>query len=383
MKILYFDCFSGISGDMTLGALLDLGIDRDLIFSELKKLNIHGWKIDTTKVIKNGITANNVDVILQDEYNHEHRNLKDINIIIDKSNITQNAKDISKAIFLRLAKAEAKIHNSIIEEVHFHEVGALDSIIDIVGTAICLDILSPDVIYSSVINDGYGFINCQHGMIPVPVPATMEVLSQANAVFKQIDVEGELVTPTGAAIIAEISKSYGNPPAFTAIITGYGSGQKDLKIPNVLRVTLGEIDDNNYENITVIETNIDDSTPEILAYTIEKLFENGAKDAFLTPIYMKKNRLASMLTVICTDEKIKQIEKIIFTETSTIGLRKYSVNRTCLHYDFDSIDTIYGKLDVKVSTYNGNKKISPEYESAKKLSQKNNIPLFEIYNKIY
>lgn len=379
MKILYFDCFSGISGDMTLGALIDLGIDKNLFISELKKLNIEGWSIEFSNLIKNGISANHVEVILEHKHHHEHRNLSDINIIIEKSDITSNAKDIAKAIFLRLAQAEAKIHNSTPEEVHFHEVGAVDSIIDIVGVAICLDILAPDAVYSSVINDGYGFINCQHGVIPVPVPATMEILSVANANFKQIDIEGELVTPTGAAIISEIAQSYGNPPMFKAVKTGYGSGKKDFKIPNVLRITLGETNENTNQTITIIETNIDDSTSEILGYTMEKLFEHGAKDVFFTPIYMKKNRPAVMLTVMCSQDKVIQMEDILFTETSTIGVRKYSVDRTCLQYKFDTVATKYGDLNVKISEYKGIKRVLPEYESAKELAHKNNISLSHIY----
>lgn len=379
MKILYFDCFSGISGDMTLGALLDLGIDKDLFISELKKLNIGGWEIEFSNSIKNGIGANHVEVILEHKHHHEHRNLLDINTIIEKSNITSNAKNISKAIFLRLAQAEAKIHNSTIEKVHFHEVGAVDSIIDIVGTAICLDILAPDAIYSSVINDGYGFINCQHGVIPVPVPATMEILSKANAKFKQIDIEGELVTPTGAAIISEIAKSYANPPTFKPIKTGYGAGKKDFTIPNVLRVILGETNENTNQTITIIETNIDDSTPEILAYTMEKLLKNGAKDVFFTPIYMKKNRPAVMLTLMCSQDKVTQMEDILFTETSTTGIRKYISDRTCLQYRFSKVTTKYGDLDVKIYEYKDTKKVVAEYESAKELAQKNNISLNDIY----
>lgn len=381
MKILYFDCFSGISGDMTLGALLDIGIDKNLFMSELKKLKVEGWDIKFDKSIKNGITANNVDVIVEHS-GHCHRNLLDINNIIDKSDISLNAKKIAKAIFLRLAKAEAKVHNSTPEQIHFHEVGAIDSIIDIAGTAICLDILSPDSVYSSVINDGHGFINCQHGTIPVPVPATMEILSTANANFKQISVEGELVTPTGAAIIAEIAKSYGNPPIFKPIRTGYGSGKKDYNIPNVLRVTLGEIDSTKNERIAIIETNIDDSNPEILAYTMDRLFKSGAKDVFFTPIYMKKNRPATMLTVMCAEQDISKMEDILFTETSTLGVRKYFTDRTCLEYKLDTIDTEFGKLDIKVCEYKGIKKVSPEYNSAKNLALENNVPLTTIYNKI-
>lgn len=271
MKILYFDCFAGISGDMTIGALLDLGIDKDKFVEEISKINVNGFKIEFGRVDKNGINAFNVDVVLDgleeenahhhgnhdnghghechhehnhnehtDQHSHIHRNLFDVNKIIDESRISDNAKDLAKKIFMRVALAEAKVHGKDIEVVHFHEVGALDSIVDIIGTAICIDLLKPDKIYSSVVNDGYGFIMCQHGQIPVPVPATVEIFANSKVISRQIDVEMELVTPTGAAIIAELPESYGICPTMKVIKTGYGAGKRSSKIPNVLRVMLGE-----------------------------------------------------------------------------------------------------------------------------------------------
>ena len=289
MKALYFDCSSGISGNMTLGALMELIDDPNYLVNELKKLNVDGYHIHISKTKKNGITGTYVDVHLEHDdhehhhdhehthehdhehhhdhehthehdhehhhehehthehdhehhHHHEHRNLFDVNKIIDDSDIDPKAKDLAKRIFMRVAKAESKVHNETLENVHFHEVGAIDSIVDIIGTAILLCKINPDVIYSSVVNDGYGFIHCAHGMISVPVPATSEIFAASNVISRQIDVDTELVTPTGAAIIAEIASSYGMMPAMNVQKIGWGTGTKDLVIPNVLKVTLGEIE---------------------------------------------------------------------------------------------------------------------------------------------
>ena len=241
MKVLYFDCSSGISGNMTLGALSELIDDPDYLVNELKKLNVDGYHIHISKEKKNGITGTYVDVHLEHEHHHEHRNLFDVNKIIDESEIDEKAKDLAKRIFLRVAKAESKVHNESLENVHFHEVGAIDSIVDIIGTAILLCKINPDVIYSSVVNDGYGFIECAHGMISVPVPATSEIFAASNAITRQIDVDTELVTPTGAAIIAEIASEFTTMPTMNVQKVGWGTGTKDLVIPNVLKVSLGEI----------------------------------------------------------------------------------------------------------------------------------------------
>ena len=240
MKVLYFDCSSGISGNMTLGALSELIDDPHYLVNELKKLNVDGYHIHISKEKKNGITGTYVDEHAH-HHHHEHRNLFDVNKIIDESEIDEKAKDLAKRIFLRVAKAESKVHNETLENVHFHEVGAIDSIVDIIGTAILLCKINPDVIYSSVVNDGYGFIECAHGVISVPVPATSEIFAASNAITRQIDVDTELVTPTGAAIIAEIASEFTTMPAMNVQKVGWGTGTKDLVIPNVLKVSLGEI----------------------------------------------------------------------------------------------------------------------------------------------
>ena len=376
------------------GALTEIVEDENYLINELKKLNLEGYKIEVSKKVKNGITGTYVDVIVdgKDEYghvhhleehehhhhNHEHRNLQDINNIIDASSLNQEVKDLSKRIFLRVAKAESKVHNKTIEEVHFHEVGAIDSIVDIVGTAILINKIKPDKIISSIVNDGYGFIECAHGKMSVPVPATTEIFANSNVKFRQIDIDTELVTPTGAAIIAELAQDFTYLPAMITQKIGWGAGTKDLKIPNVLKVYLGEMETEN-EDFVVMETNIDDCSGEILGYTQEKLFQNGALDVFYTPIFMKKNRPAYRLTVACRKEDMYKLQNIMFKETTTIGIRYRYEYRTELGRTETEIDTKYGKLKVKEVTSNGEKFIYPEYESMKKLAEKNNIPLKELY----
>ena len=386
MKTLYFDCSSGISGNMTLGALLEIVGDEKYLLEELKKLNVDGYEIDISKKVKNGITGTYVDVILEHEHHHhdhahhhhEHRNLNDVNNIIDNSSLDNNTKDLAKRIFLRVAKAESKVHNKPLDEVHFHEVGAIDSIVDIVGTAILINKINPDKIISSIVNDGYGFIECAHGTMAVPVPATSEIFANSNVKFRQIDIDTELVTPTGAAIIAELAEDFITLPAMVTEKIGWGTGAKDLKIPNVLKVYYGEIQENS-ENFVVMETNIDDCSGEILGYTSEKLFESGALDVFYTPIFMKKNRPAYRLTVACRKENMIKLQNIIFKETTTIGIRYRFENRTELGREFLEIDTKYGKIKAKKVTNNGETYVYPEYESMKKIAEEKNIPLKELY----
>ena len=402
MNTLYFDCSSGISGNMVLGALLEIIGDENYLLEELKKLNVNGYKIEISKKVKNGITGTYVDVVVdgKDEYghvhhleehehehehhhhdhehHHEHRNLKDVNEIIDNSSLKEDVKDLAKRIFLRVAKAESKVHNKSLEEVHFHEVGAIDSIVDIVGTAILINKINPDKIISSIVNDGYGFIECAHGTMSVPVPATTEIFAASNVKFRQIDVDTELVTPTGAAIISELAEEFTYLPAMVTEKIGWGAGFKDLKIPNILKVYYGKMEKPN-EDFVVMETNIDDCSGEILGYTQELLFKNGALDVFYTPIFMKKNRPAYRLTVACKREDIYKLQNIIFKETTTIGIRYRFEYRTELGREMVQLDTKYGKVKAKKVTNNGETYIYPEYESIKELAEKNNIPLKELY----
>ncbi len=398
MNTLYFDCSSGISGNMVLGALLEIVEDKNYLLEELKKLNINGYKIEISKKVKNGITGTYVDVIIdgkdeygrihhleesehhhsQEQHHHEHRNLRDVNEIIDNSSLKEDVKDLAKRIFLRVAKAESKVHNKTLEEVHFHEVGAIDSIVDIVGTAILIKKINPDKIISSIVNDGYGFIECAHGTMSVPVPATSEIFAESDVKFRQIDIDTELVTPTGAAIISELAEEFTNLPAMVTEKIGWGAGYKELKIPNILKVYYGKMEKQN-EDFVVMETNVDDCNGEILGYTQELLFKNGALDVFYTPIFMKKNRPAYRLTVACKKEDIYKLQNIIFKETTTIGIRYRFEYRTELGREMTELDTKYGKLKVKKVINNGETYVYPEYESMKELAEKNNIPLKELY----
>ena len=407
MKTLYFDCSSGISGNMTLAALTEIIGDENYLVEQLKKLHIDGYTIDISKKVKNGITGTHVDVILahqhehshvheehdhhhhehiheehtheHEHHHHEHRNLQDVCEIIDNSDIDEESKDLAKRIFMRVAKAESKVHNKPLDEVHFHEVGAIDSIVDIVGTAILINKIHPDKIISSVVNDGHGFIECAHGTMAVPVPATSEIFANSDVEFRQIDIDTELVTPTGAAIIAELSSEFTTLPAMKIKKIGWGAGTKDLKIPNVLKVYYGDMQEQN-QKIAVMETNIDDCSGEILGYTEELLFENGALDVFYTPIFMKKNRPAYRLTVVCKEPDIQKLQNIIFKETTTIGIRYRYEYRTELEREQIAIDTKYGTLKAKKVVNNGETYIYPEYESMKELAKKNDIPLKELYN---
>ena len=390
MKTIYFDCSSGISGNMTLGALTEIVGDEKYLKNELKKLNVEGYQIEISKKVKNGITGTFIDVILENEHHHhenevqshehhhEHRNLNDVNKIIDESTLEQKVKDLAKRIFLRVANAEAKVHNKPLEEVHFHEVGAIDSIVDIVGTAILINKINPDKIISSVVNDGYGFIKCAHGIMSVPVPATSEIFANSNVKFKQIDIDTELVTPTGAAIIAELADEFELLPEIQNAKIGWGVGSKDLKIPNVLKAYYGEIKKED-ESIAIMETNIDDCQGEVLGYTQEILLKEGALDVFYTPIFMKKNRPAYKLTVACKKEDVFKLQNIIFRETTTIGIRYRYEYKTELERNLSEIDTKYGKLKVKIANNQGNIFTYPEYESMKKVAEKNGIPLKELY----
>ena len=412
-KILYFDCSSGISGDMTLGALLDLGVDRQKFLNELKKLNLEGYEIAFETVQRNAITATHVNVILtgeqqetlhkhehhheehschhehEHEHGHEHghahfhRSFCDIRDMIQNSDLDTEVKELALRIFTRVAKAEAKVHQKSLDEVQFHEVGAVDSIVDIVGSAILLHMLRPDRICASVVQDGYGFVHCQHGMLAVPVPAVCEIFASSNAVVRQIDVDTELVTPTGAAIISEIADSFGSMPAMRMDRIGWGAGTKILKIPNLLKVTMGfaqeeEQEETLRDEIVVLETNLDDCTGEMLGAAMNILMENGALDVFYTPIYMKKNRPAWCLTVLAKPDEAESIEKLIFLHTTTIGIRRHTEQRTILKRESGTVQTPYGPMQIKRVKIGKGYREYPEYESAKRLAEETGIPLWEI-----
>ena len=371
---------------MTIGALIDLGVKKEELIAQLKSLNLPGYELKVTQKVKNGISGTDFDVILEEHshhqnHHHPHRNLKIIEGIIDKSNIDNDAKNLSKQIFNTIAKAEAKVHGKSIDEIHFHEVGAVDSIVDIVGTAICLSILKPDKIYSSALHVGSGTVKCAHGLLPVPAPATADILK--NVPIYSTDVVGELVTPTGAAIIKTIAKKFGSLPAMIIQKTGYGTGKKEFSIPNLLRVFWGEESEENtiaVDKLIMLETNIDDMNPEIYSYLLPLLFEQGALDVFMTNIIMKKGRPGVLLNVLSDQQDFQKLEAIIFNETSTLGIRRIPVDRACLERKIMAIETEFGPVKAKAALQNGKiLKISPEYEDCKRLAEQKGIPLKTVY----
>lgn len=409
MKVLYFDCFSGISGDMTLAALMDLGVDEQSFRRDLDKFKLEGYKLAISKSIKNGITGMDVNVILtndEEEDHHDHsphednnvhnsdhdrghsldhhaRNLRDIEALIDESDISQGVKDFSKKVFREIATAEAKVHDKDIYEVHFHEVGAVDSIVDIVGTAICLDLLEVDRVYASKLHDGHGFIKCQHGTIPVPVPAVMEMLSGSGIPLIQTDINTELVTPTGMGIIKCLSLGFGSMPQMFIDRVGYGMGKRETGGFNALRLVLGTMDEpdkDTPDEIVLLETNIDDMNGEALGYTMEQLFENGALDVFYTPIFMKKNRPAVMLTVIARIKDEEKLADMILRETTTLGIRRSSFKRYCMNREIIKVSTVFGDVRVKVASRNGFTKYAPEYEDCRNIARKTGKTFIEVYN---
>lgn len=380
MNILYFDCFSGISGDMAVGALLDLGVPTSHLKTSLEKLGITDeYAIKINKCKKNSIECVDFNVEIKEKeiikHHHHGRNLFDIEMLIDNSTLNNNIKKLSKEMFLIIADAEAKVHGKPVDQVHFHEVGAIDSIIDIISTAICIDYLKPDKIISSPINTGKGFVKCQHGIIPVPAPATFNIL-QGVSIYND-EREFELTTPTGAAIIKTLAKESSSFPPMKVKNVGYGCGKRDTEKPNLLRVILGEGD--SYETC-ILEATIDDMNPQLYGHLMDKLFEAGAKDVYYTPVYMKKNRPGVVVTITVPSTKEEAVKNIMFKETTTIGIRKFKIERTELEREFRTISTTYGDMKFKISKFNGQiTNVSPEYEDIKLAAEKFNLPMKDIY----
>lgn len=421
-RILYFDCASGISGDMTLGALLDLGLEEKEFLRQLDLLKVDGYRIEISETQKNGIRAKHVEVILEEgdacdphhakyqdhhvhhhdhhqdhheahhgaDHGHSYRSFADIRRIIEESALDSEVKDLSLRIFRRVAKAEAKVHGKPVDEVHFHEVGAVDSIVDVVGCAILIHMLSPDAVYASVVHEGTGYVRCQHGLLGVPVPATSEIFAGSGAILSQIDVEGELVTPTGAAIITELAEKFGAMPPMKIEKTGWGAGTKDLPIPNILKVFMGKApngrEKTEKENTTVrtdeiliLETNLDDCTGEMMGYALDKLMTAGALDVSYQPVFMKKNRPSYRLTVLARPEDEGKMEEIMFRCTTTIGIRKHKEQRSILKRESVQAETSGGKCSGKRVNVGEEMRVYPEYEDAVRLAEEKNVSLWEIY----
>lgn len=399
-EILYLECSSGISGDMTVAALLDLGADKEVLLNSIKSLNLSGYEIKITDVCKNGIKACDFDVVLDEHHenhdhdmeylhgnksvhthhSHEHRRLEDIIEIINNSGITENAKNISLKIFDILADSESKAHGIPKEEVSFHEVGAIDSIIDIVAIAVCIDNLRIKEVVVPVLYEGKGFVRCRHGMLPVPVPAVLNILKKHNIKLNITNFDGEFVTPTGAAVVAALCTSSKLPERFTVKKVGIGAGKRNYEIPSLLRAMLIQIEEK--EEIYKIETNIDDCSPEAMGYIVNKILKIGAKDIYFTPIFMKKNRPAYQLNVICEYNDINKIEDMIFMHTTSIGIRRYKLERTVLERSIIDVCTKYGLAKVKKCIHGSEIKYYPEFESISEICDKYNVSYQDVYTEI-
>jgi len=381
---IYYDCFSGISGDMNLAAMLDLGVPEDHLLAELKKLPLKDFDIKITRDSRNGIFGYRVDVTYNEDQHH-HRDLKAILKMIASSSLPEPTKSLSKEIFMNLGKAESKIHEVPLEEVHFHEVGAVDSIIDIVGAAICYIYLNPSAVYAGTIELGGGKVNSSHGVLPVPAPATAELLKNIPTHFGGADFE--TTTPTGAAILATLVDTFADTVSMNIHGVGYGIGHKISANPNVLRVytceilkpSLSDMEDDAW----VMECNIDDMNPEWYELTMEKLFKNGAQDVFLTNILMKKSRPGVKISVLCKQEHLADLKKTLLTDTTSLGLRIFAVKKTFLDRTHDILLTKFGEVRIKSSYYQGKLiRQKPEYEDCKRIALETSLPIEHILKDI-
>lgn len=388
MRTLYFDCFSGISGDMTLGALVDLGLDLGEIERELARLPLGGYRLRTTIEERAHLRATKFHVEVAEPAHsesdgHTHRPLRWLLSLIESSSLSAWVKEKAATVFRRLGEAEARAHGCTLDEVEFHEVGAVDSIVDIVGACVGFERLGVERFLSSPIHIGRGFIGCAHGRYPVPVPATAELLKGARVYATEI--EAELVTPTGAALVSTFCESFGPLPQMRLERIGYGAGSRRFTgFPNVLRLLLGETDGDagrfgQIETITVIEANLDDASPQLVGYLIEKALESGALDAFSTPVVMKKSRPGVLVTILCRHDERETFIDLVFRETPTIGLRYREVERRALCREIVRVATPYGEIPVKVATWGGRViNAAPEYGDCQRVAQRQGVSLREV-----
>ena len=428
-KILYLECNSGISGDMTVGALLDLGADRQVLENALESLGVDGYHLHFGRKVVCGLDAFDFDVHLEadgyghshahthrredayervDSYEHSevhehchghkhershehedghshshtHRNLHDIYHIIDHLDSNERVKEMARTMFRIVAEAESKAHGLPVEQVHFHEVGAIDSIVDIISVAVCMDNLGVEDVVVSALSEGHGHVRCQHGVLPVPVPATANIASSYGLKLHFTDNDGEMVTPTGAAIAAALRTKDRLPASCRLLKIGMGAGNKVFKQANVLRAMLLENSQDEDRTMWVLETNLDDCTGEMLGLTMEMLLDAGAADVWYTPIHMKKNRPAYMLSVLCRESSIEAMEEIILTQTTTIGIRRYPTERTILERSEIQVETSYGPADVKVCAYKGRKFFYPEYESIRRICMEQGADFQTAYHQV-
>ena len=428
-KILYLECNSGISGDMTVGALLDLGADRQVLENALESLGVDGYHLHFGRKVVCGLDAFDFDVHLEadgyghshahthrredayervDSYEHSevhehchghkhershehedghshshtHRNLHDIYHIIDHLDSNERVKEMARTMFRIVAEAESKAHGLPVEQVHFHEVGAIDSIVDIISAAVCIDNLGVEDVVVSALSEGHGHVHCQHGVLPVPVPATANIASSYGLKLHFTDNDGEMVTPTGAAIAAALRTKDRLPASCRLLKIGMGAGNKVFKQANVLRAMLLENSQDEDHTMWVLETNLDDCTGEMLGLTMEMLLDAGAADVWYTPIHMKKNRPAYMMSVLCRESSIEAMEEIILTQTTTIGIRRYPTERTVLERSEIQVETSYGPADVKMCAYKGRKFFYPEYESIRRICMEQGADFQTAYHQV-
>lgn len=451
MSDLYLECNYGISGDMAVAALLDAGADRTALEKALASIPVKGFKTEIKRVEKNGVSCLDFNVILDSEHenhdhdmnylfghesaehnhghgehfhghthhhseaeehshaaqheihhgeqvhyelvhHHEHRNLHDVLEIIDKTEMTENARKLAHKIFEIIAQAESKAHSKPVEEVHFHEVGAVDSVVDVIALAVCFDSLHVEKVFVPFLCEGTGTVRCQHGILPVPVPAVANIMQEYHVPLKITGERGEFVTPTGAAFVAAVATEFSLPKNFVLKKIGMGAGKRDYGVPNIVRAMLVETEEKNnpenqltsafHDKIIKLETNIDDSTGEALGFVMDELFASGALDVHYLPCFMKKNRPAWLLVVLCRLEDAAKMEKIIFMHTTTIGIRMSQMERTCLARSECSVEVFGEKAEVKVVDVYGEKRFYPEYERVSRIAQKTKKPFGEVYNKI-
>ena len=389
-NILYLDCYNGLSGDMFLGALIDGGLSLELLMENLALLPLEGYRLETKKVSRYGITGTDFKVIISSP--QYFRSLKDISKIINESTLPVSVKEKSLAVFKRIAAVESRIHGVSVEEVHFHEIGAVDSIIDIVGVVCGINLLDINKIISAPLPLARGLITIEHGKFPLPAPATAEILAECNIPVYGVQIEGELVTPTGAVLIAELADEFGKIPEMKMERVGYGAGNKDFGLPNFLRIFRGRKDSAipfYSEKVNVIEANIDDMRGEISGYVMEKLLKEGALDVFFTPVQMKKNRPAIKLSVLSSPEKTSYLINILLEETTTLGCRVQSAAKVMLPRRLEEVTTPWGKVTVKIAEKKGSGddigslfKFAPEYEDCLSIAQREKIPLADVYRAV-
>jgi uncharacterized protein (TIGR00299 family) protein len=379
MKIAYFDCFSGASGDMILGALIDAGLDIQALREGLKGLHLSDYELQVTRVRKGAVQATDVQVVLSSEVTE--RRIATVETMIREGELPEEIKETSMAIFRRLVTVEAGIHGISSEDAYLHEVGGTDAIVDVAGALLALRLLGVEKVYASRLPLGHGFVRCAHGLLPLPAPATLELLKGVPVI--QVDAEGELVTPTGAAILTALVEEFGRFPEMTVESIGYGAGKSEFSFPNLLRVLVGTTHPQlaeSREMVVLLETNLDDMNPEFYDHIMEALFAAGALDVYLQPIQAKKNRPAVLLSVLCHPQVAGQLSSIIFAETTTLGIRQQTMERACLNRETVVVETPFGQLRIKVAR-RGDQTInlSPEYEDCRRLALEKKKPLKDVY----